>query len=222
MEGNVRPLGNPTRGMRDAGGSFSVYFEKRQQLVHRLVALAFLGPPPSPLHTVDHIDRKPENNNINNLRWATPSEQRLNQGSPVPRRNIFTTECQGDLVVEGEAERWLPVPGTSGMRISTMGRIQRKRGSNWQKRWTPLPAKRHGGYCCVKMPGSNSTLSEPVHRIVLRTFVGFSDDPSKTTVDHVNNVRNDNRLSNLRWATKSEQALNTVRGKRKRRTFPEL
>jgi hypothetical protein len=42
--------------------------------VHRLVAFAFLGDPPSPQHEVAHNDGNPENNSASNLRWATHAE----------------------------------------------------------------------------------------------------------------------------------------------------
>jgi hypothetical protein len=42
--------------------------------VHRLVAFAFLGDPPSPRHEVAHNDGNPENNCSSNLRWATHAE----------------------------------------------------------------------------------------------------------------------------------------------------
>ena len=47
-------------------------------LVHRLVAIAFIPNDDKKL-TVDHIIRNPQNNNVNNLRWATQSEQMLNK-----------------------------------------------------------------------------------------------------------------------------------------------
>lgn len=42
--------------------------------VHRLVALAFVGPAPSPRHEVAHWDGDPSNNRPENLRWATRAE----------------------------------------------------------------------------------------------------------------------------------------------------
>ena len=42
--------------------------------VHRLVALTFLGDPPTPRHEVAHNDGNRENNCVANLRWATHAE----------------------------------------------------------------------------------------------------------------------------------------------------
>jgi hypothetical protein len=42
--------------------------------VHRLVALAFLGPKPSDAHLVAHNDGSRTNNHVSNIRWATQSE----------------------------------------------------------------------------------------------------------------------------------------------------
>ena len=38
--------------------------------VHRIIAFTFLGPPPNPADTVDHINRYRGDNRIANLRWA--------------------------------------------------------------------------------------------------------------------------------------------------------
>lgn len=43
--------------------------------VHRLVAWAFRGPPPSSIYTVNHLNGIHDSNEESNLVWATPSEQ---------------------------------------------------------------------------------------------------------------------------------------------------
>ena len=48
---------------------------RRQRFgVHQLVALAFLGPKPSPLHQVAHLDGQRLNNHVSNLAWLLPIE----------------------------------------------------------------------------------------------------------------------------------------------------
>lgn len=52
-----------------------------KQYVHRLVAFAFI-PNPNNYKEVDHIDRNPSNNTLENLRWASSKQQRSNQKKP--------------------------------------------------------------------------------------------------------------------------------------------
>jgi len=51
--------------------------KQRNQKIARLVAIAFLSNPENKPQ-VDHIDRDPSNNKLNNLRWVTASENLLN------------------------------------------------------------------------------------------------------------------------------------------------
>lgn len=48
-----------------------------KERVHRIVACAFIGEPPSPQHVVDHIDTNRRNNRPENLRWLTKLENVL-------------------------------------------------------------------------------------------------------------------------------------------------
>ena len=51
----------------------------------------------------------------------------------------------------------------------------------------------------------NKEFEFAMHRLVALAFVP-NDDPKKTLVDHVNGVRCDYKIENLRWATASENS----------------
>lgn len=54
--------------------------------IHRIVATAFLGDPPTEDYVVDHIDTNRHNNRPNNLRWVTRFENLVN--NPISRKKI--------------------------------------------------------------------------------------------------------------------------------------
>jgi hypothetical protein len=67
--------------------------------VHRLVAEAFIEKPDDERSWVDHIDGNRSNNNVNNLRWVTPSENCLSYGYTSriknKRRAVMATHEDG-------------------------------------------------------------------------------------------------------------------------------
>jgi hypothetical protein len=106
-------------------------------------------------------------------------------------------------------EEWRAVPGVAGLRVSSLGRVQRyyARGG-WSRMHFVSPGL--VGYCRFT---HNKKLTS-VHHAVCLAFHG--PRPSKLhTPDHVAKYdgdwmreRSDNRACNLRWATKSDQSLN--------------
>ncbi|MFN3326121.1 MAG: NUMOD4 motif-containing HNH endonuclease [Bryobacteraceae bacterium] len=77
------PAGMVLRQRRNRFGYMTVRLSERgiarDVFVHRLVALAFIGPQPTPQHEVAHGDGSRDNNHWANLRWATPSENALDR-----------------------------------------------------------------------------------------------------------------------------------------------
>ena len=71
------------------------------ETIHRLVMLAHVGPDVDPeKDEVDHIDRDKSNNNLNNLRWVTRSENLKNRN---PRKLVNKNYTGEDVVVLNDA-----------------------------------------------------------------------------------------------------------------------
>lgn len=80
-------------------------------------------------------------------------------------------------------------------KVSNLGRVWNKLKDRELKIYTDKV-----GYCRVSIYGKGIVL----HRIVALTFL---DNPlNKPTVNHINAIKNDNRVCNLEWATKKEQS----------------
>ena len=68
-------FGTVTFGSQKPTGYHAVTIEGKMYLVHRLVKFAFDGPPESEIaQQVNHLDCNKSNNRLDNLRYATPSE----------------------------------------------------------------------------------------------------------------------------------------------------
>jgi hypothetical protein len=119
------------------------------------------------------------------VRWAPPSE------------------TQDDLQATNDdpVEVWKKVDDTTW--VSSRGRAwQRYHGSKTWRKYTPRPMDASYGYPRISIKHKLDTF----HLIVFDAF--FPGIRGDLTIDHINRDRGDNRLSNLRLATRSEQSCN--------------
>ena len=116
-----------------------------------------------------------------------------------------------------ENEEWRNVLNTTAA-VSSLGRFKNVHGVISD----PSPLK--SGYVMVKIHNK----SYYIHRLIMDAFEIPRDHSGQQTVDHINGNPSDNRLCNLRWASKSEQiqysyANNTERkSNAKKRSKPVL
>lgn len=105
---NIKKNGVIMKSSKQGGITLSGENGKVRKYVHVISCLAFHGPRPSPSHTVDHIDRNWQNNNINNLRWASRSLQMKNR-SVIKKKGFRvlyrTTNNKRSFISVAEASR---------------------------------------------------------------------------------------------------------------------
>lgn len=113
-------------------------------------------------------------------------------------------------------ETWRPVPGFPGYEASTEGRVRSLLGRA-PRIMSPGLHRSDGrgkhGTNYVRLNYSlrrdNRGVTIHAHTVILLTFVG--PRPEGHEARHLNGDALDNRLANLLWGTKSENALDTVR-----------
>jgi hypothetical protein len=100
--------------------------------IHRVVAEAFLGAPPTPRHEVAHLDGNRQNPRLDNLAWKTPKENKADirvHGTGNQRRGEAHPRAKLTYAKVTEA-RQLEVEGLSQRKIAaklgvSLGAIQR-------------------------------------------------------------------------------------------------
>lgn len=113
-------------------------------------------------------------------------------------------------------ETWKPVLGYEGLyEVSDLGRVRslprtatRRNGTSYRVRGGMLhpTSSREDGRPSVVLANSGHYLPARVHRLVFEAFNGPT--PPGYEVDHANGDAADNRLVNLRLATKSQNTMN--------------
>lgn len=181
----------------------STVHHKKIYRVHYLMAITFIGPQPSPQHTVDHIakydgdwQRERRDNRVENLRWSTAAEQRANQTKCIQR---IDRAAQAAMETVPDDEEFRKVEGHD---VSQYGRFR----NHYGVAYTPVPNKGME-YALV------GTARKTLHILVAKAFPDLVAPPTEgqDTVDHIDQDKTNNYATNLRWATRSEQQHNTTR-----------
>lgn len=118
------------------------------------------------------------------------------------------------------SETWKDVPGYAGLyQVSDLGRVRSlgrecnsKNGSRQKKKARVLTQEvTVHGYCRVRLFNSvGSAKHYAVHRLVMQAFVGLSDEE----VNHINEIKTDNRLVNLEYCTHTSNCNHGTRNDR--------
>jgi hypothetical protein len=119
-----------------------------------------------------------------------------------------------------EKEIWLPVKNYEGLyEISSAGSVKSLpkswitgRGTLLTKGETIMKLnKSNKGYLRICLTKEKTEKMIGVHRLVAIAFLPNYDDLPE--VNHINGVKDDNRLENLEWVTRQENAIHAVKNK---------
>ena len=101
-----------------------------------------------------------------------------------------------------ESEQWRAVKGYSEYEVSNLGRVVSCRGEL-------TPARLPKGYLMVNLCKNGKQKPHYIHRLVAQAFI--PNPENKPTVNHIDGDKNNNRVSNLEWATYLENNLHAVK-----------
>ena len=95
-------------------------------------------------------------------------------------------------------EQWRDIDGYDGMyQVSDLGRVR----SRYSGGWRVLKARNNGtGYLLVSLYMNGKQKQSYIHRLVAQAFIPNYDN-SKTQINHRNECKSENKLSNLEWCT---------------------
>ena len=253
-------------GTLHASGYRVAHIDGQKFYVHRLVACAFLGPPPTAEHwQVNHIDGCPSSNHLSNLQYATQAQNARHSWALGARHG---PRCRGKAVLGRMcgAESWSSFPSQTqaarslGLSSSQVSRCCRRvaakcrttTGTWYEFKFVELAQLRQNGKADelwedAKYPGNSGIDSIPgmmisshgrvgfthakgihatlgscrrdgylsvqkagrnflVHRLVMASFHG-QPQSAGMHVNHLDGNRGNNHLSNLEYATPSQNVL---------------
>lgn len=93
-------------------------------------------------------------------------------------------------------ERWRDVDGYDGAyQVSDLGRVRSKKYGRWK---VLKQGRQRDGYLTVLLSKNGKRKTSKVHRLVAQAFIP-NDDESKTIINHIDENKHNNQVSNLEW-----------------------
>ena len=100
-----------------------------------------------------------------------------------------------------------PIPGFSNYFITKDGKVWSEYRRRGKGQWL-IPEILHTGHLRIMLCDNKKRYRKRIHHLVLETYVGPC--PKGMECRHLNGNPQDNRLENLKWGTKSENAKDAV------------
>ena len=112
-----------------------------------------------------------------------------------------------------EEEIWKPIKDYEGLyEVSNLGRVKSLNYRGTRKERILKNTERSNGYLAIGLIKNGKTKMFRVHRLVAEAFI--PNPENKPCVDHINTIRDDNRVENLRWVTYKENNNNPLTKKK--------
>lgn len=138
--------------------------------------------------------------NVSNKYLCPSNFEHIKGGAKKKGYNLISMNGRGEKTLfelkeeqEIEGEIWKNFPLSPNYQISNFGRVKHPSGGI-------LTGTNSRGYIRTRIEGFGQI---PNHRLVMLTFNPI-ENPENFVVDHINGIKSDNRVENLRWVWQSE------------------
>ena len=142
----------------------------------------------------------------------------------LPAGGIFVCQMQEIVVILGykkiiigdndmTKDIWRDVEGYEGLyQVSDQGRVKSLERKGRRKERFLKPGMDKDGYLFVNLWAGGKQKNHKVHRLVCQAF--HENPGNKPQVNHINEIKTDNRASNLEWCTYAENNNHGTRNER--------